>query len=179
MKSGPRPKPSALKIAKGEKKNRINFNEPKFTKVGIKDSAPPPGLDALAIDEWNRIFPELKKSGALCRTDRQSFAGYCHAYSVWRNAVEVMTNYPPMVWKNKLGVETKMPLVFLTPNGMIQQIPAVNIARQWGAAMLRFAAELGLTPSSRTGIMGIDPEKEKDDSLLAVLMGDGSNVIKE
>lgn len=176
MKPGTKSKPAAIKILKGDKKNRINFNEPKFTKVSEKDSAPPPGLDALAVAEWNRLFPELKKSGALCRTDRQSFAGYCHAYSVWRNAVEVMTNYPPMTWKNKLGVETKMPLVFLTPNGMIQQIPAVNIARQWGASMLRFAAELGLTPSSRTGIMGIDPDKGKEDDLLSKLMGDGNNV---
>ena len=169
MRPGPRPKPSAIKIAKGEKKNRINFSEPKLAKE--KDGTPPPGLDALAIVEWNRLFPELKKSGALCRSDRTTFAGYCHAYSVWRNAVEVMTNYPPMQWKNKLGKVVEMPLVFLTPNGMIQQIPAVNIARQWGAAMLRFAAELGLTPSSRSGIMGIDPEKGKDDGLLAQLMG--------
>ena len=178
MKPGTKSKPAAIKILKGDKKNRINFNEPKFTKVSEKDGTPPLGLDALAIAEWNRLFPELKKSGALCRTDRQSFAGYCHAYSVWRNAVEVMTNYPPMVWKNKLGVETKMPLVFLTPNGMIQQIPAVNIARQWGAAMLRFAAELGLTPSSRTGIMGIDPEKGKDDAALRFLMGDDGALLK-
>lgn len=176
MKPGPKPKPAAIKIAKGEKKNRINFNEPKLARE--KDGTPPPGLDALAIVEWNRIFPELKKSGALCRTDRQTFAAYCHAYSVWRHAVEVMTNYPPMIWKNKLGTETKMPLVFLTPNGMIQQIPAVNIARQWGAAMVRHAAELGLTPSSRSGIMGIDPEKGKDNDLLNALMGEGDGFKK-
>lgn len=174
MKPGRRPKPTAIKIAKGEKKNRINFNEPKLAKE--KDGTPPPGLDALAVAEWNRLFPELKKSGALCRTDRQSFAGYCHAFSVWRNAVEIMTNYPPMVWKNKLGVETKMPLVFLTPNGMIQQIPAVNIARQWSLIMLRFSAELGLTPSARSGIMGTDPDKNnEEDKALRFLMGGGEN----
>ena len=172
MKPGRRPKPTAIKIAKGEKKNRINFNEPKLTIE--KDGTPPPDLDTLAVEEWNRLFPELKKSGALCRTDRQEFAAYCHAYSVWRNAVETMNNYPPLEYTVK-GKKVVMPLCFLTPNGMVQQIPAVSMARQWGAAMSRHAAELGLTPSSRTGIMGVNPEKSKEDDLLGKLMR-GDNV---
>lgn len=172
MKPGRRPKPTAIKLAKGEKKNRINFNEPKLSLE--KDGAPPPMLDAIAVAEWNRLFPELKKSGVLCRTDRQTFAAYCHAYSTWRAAAQVMSTYPALeVGKGKN--KRMMPLVFETLNGMIQQIPAVNIARQWGAAMVRHAAELGLTPSSRSGIMGINPEKSKEDDLLAKLMGGGSD----
>jgi len=172
MKPGPRPKPTALKIAKGEKKNRINFDEPKF--AAEDDKTPPPELNDLAVKEWARLFPELTKSGALRITDRQTFAAYCYAYSMWSSSTQTINNWPPLKYKVK-GKLMVIASCFLTPKGTVQRIPAVKDAMDWGEKMTRIARELGLTPSSRSGIMGIDPGKNKKSDLLAKLMGGDLN----
>lgn len=169
MKPGRRPKPTALKIAKGEKKSRINFDEPKFS--AEEDSAPPPELNALAIKEWSRLFPELTKSGALKITDRQTFAAYCYAYSMWSSSTQTINNWPDLKYKVK-GKQMVIASCFLTPKGTVQRIPAVKDAMDWGEKMTRIARELGLTPSSRSGIVGIYPGKDKDDDMVRFLLGD-------
>lgn len=155
--AGRKPQPTALKIAKGVANGRINFKEPKFRKVRETDSTAPEYLNEIAAGEWNRVFKELKDSGVLVRLNRQVLAGYCSAYANWKRAQEIL---------NK-----KKDLTFKTPNGALQQIPEVGIVNQALIAMLKYASEFGMTPSSRSRIMAKDPQEGQDAELLKILMG--------
>ena len=155
--AGRKPQPTAMKIAKGVANSRINFKEPKFRKVSVKDSDAPEYLNETAAGEWNRVFAELKDSGVLMKLNRNVLAGYCAAYANWKRA------------QMKLDKEKK--LSFRTPNGAFQQIPEVGIVNQALIAMLKYASEFGMTPSSRSRIISKDPTDDKDAKLLAALMG--------
>lgn len=159
--AGRKPQPTALKIAKGVANGRINFNEPKFRKVSNKDSDPPEYLNETAAGEWNRVFTELKDSGVLVRLNRNVLAGYCSAFANWKRA-QILLN-------------GKKSLSFRTPNGAFQQIPEVGIVNQGLIAMLKYASEFGMTPSSRSRIMAKDPSEAGNNALLDRLMGGGSS----
>ena len=161
----PRPKPTALKIATGTRNNRINFKEPKFKKVSVKDSDPPENLCEMAAAEWNRVFKELKDAGVLVKLNRNVLAGYCAAYANWKKA--------------QLLYDKSTTLIFKTPNGAIQQIPYVSIVNNSLLCMLKYAVEFGMTPSSRSRIIAKDPAEDGDNKLLNFLMGDKPNARKE
>lgn len=155
--AGRKPQPTALKLAKGVAKGRINFKEPKFRPVKEDDSTPPEYLNDIAAGEWNRVFKELKDSGVLVRLNRHVLAGYCSAFANWKRA-QILLN-------------KKKSLSFRTPNGAFQQIPEVGIVNQALIAMLKYASEFGMTPSSRSRIIAKDPQDGIDAELLKILVG--------
>ena len=64
-------------------------------------------------------------------------AAYCQAHALWVEAVSSIERYGTMV---------------KSPNGYPMQSPYVAVANKQVDIMVRIAAELGMTPSSRTRI---------------------------
>ena len=127
------PKPTALRILQGNPGKRLlNQKEPQPQKALLKC---PRWLNKFAREEWASVVPELHRLGLLTKLDEKALACYCQAYSRLRQAETVIA---------------KKGITFKTPNGFVQKRPEVTIAREAMQLMKAFAAEFGLTPSSRT-----------------------------
>lgn len=143
MPRGPKPDPKAIKLLKGSQKCRINAEEPAPLPP---PKEPPVALDDDARAEWDRLFPILDQMRVLSASDLAALALYCSAWSQWQDA------------ERQLG---EMGLTIKTPYGL-QVNPLVNVAVKARAQCLRFLAEFGCTPSSRTRVKG-DPGKPRDE----------------
>ena len=85
---GRKPKPTALKVLEGNPgKRQLNIVEPKPKKKAPKC---PAWLDAEAKKEWRRLAKQLEDLGILTQIDMAAFAGYCEAYSRWKEAEELL-----------------------------------------------------------------------------------------
>lgn len=132
---GRKPKPTALKILEGNPgKRQLNINEPNPEKRAPRC---PKWLDSEAKKEWRRMSRLLEKIGILTEIDMAAFAGYCQAYSRWKEAEEFITKHGTIV---------------KTPSGYWQQVPQVSIAQTYLKIMKDFCSEFGLTPSTRSRI---------------------------
>lgn len=67
-----------------------------------------------------------------------AFAGYCEAYSRWKEAEDFISKHGTIV---------------KTPSGYWQQVPQVFIAQTYFKIMIKFCEQFGLTPSSRSRIV--------------------------
>src|SRR5205085_9310959 len=97
----------------------------------------PSHLSPSAKAEWKRVVQELYTLGVISRLDRATLASYCQAYGRWVEA------------------ETKLketPAILKMPSGYIQQNPWLTIATKQMELLNKFAAELGMTPSSRSRV---------------------------
>lgn len=73
---GVQPKPTALKIARGNPGRRpINAIEPELSAAS---RAVPAGMTGKAKAEWNRLVDELVDSGSLTIGDMDAFEEYCY-----------------------------------------------------------------------------------------------------
>jgi phage terminase small subunit len=84
MKTGRKPKPTALKLLKGNP-GRRNLSKPAPAFDPAKPS-PPPFLNDDALQEWHRLIDILFKTGVMTETDRAAFAAYCQSYGRWVQA---------------------------------------------------------------------------------------------
>src|SRR5258708_7643626 len=96
---GRKPMPTALKVLKGTRKDRINENEPKNLAGKLERSEL---LDANGRAEWDRIVPKLEAMGVLSTIDESALNQYCSVYSRWRNA-QVMIGRTGLVLKSQRG----------------------------------------------------------------------------
>jgi P27 family predicted phage terminase small subunit len=94
----------------------------------------------LGVKRMGAPRAHLFELGLLSEIDAPLFAAYCASYSVWVRAEE---------WLARLGPQG---LLTRTPNGHFVQSPLVSIAAKARRDMIRYAAELGMTPSSRSRI---------------------------
>jgi len=154
LKRGPKPKPTNLKKLEGVRTDRINDNEPE-PQLGRVTC--PSFLSKEAKAEWKRIAPELIRLGLLTPVDRAAFAGYCQAYGRWVKAERLLLEKGVLVSGNK---------------GQLIASPLLWISTSAAKNMLRFGVEFGLTPSSRSRLVGMNPE-ERDP--LDELLGTRSN----
>lgn len=145
---GPAPKPTILKLRAGNPGHqKLNRNEPK-----PRPMAPtcPVWLDLEAKREWRRISRELDRIGMLTLVDRAALAGYCQAWSRWRDAEMVLS---------------ERGMVFETPSGYAQQRPEVAIAQKSLQIVAKFCTEFGLTPSARSRMTLPDGDSSDEDGL--------------
>jgi len=130
--TGPKPKPTALKILEGNPGKRpLNLNEPKPLRIAPKC---PDWLLEEAKKEWKRFTPELERLGLLTRIDRVAFIGYCQNYAIYIETEKYLK-------ENGRVMKTK--------SGAIKTRPEVYIANNALKFVRSFASEFGLTPSSR------------------------------
>lgn len=146
---GRKPTPTHLKIVAGNPGKRAL---PKHeAKVARALPSPPPHLADDAKVEWGRVAEELYKIGLLSSVDRAVLAAYCQAYARWAQAERAI---------NEMGKADVLTagLMIKTTNGNAIQNPLVGTANKAATDMVRYAAELGMTPSARSRITATPPE---------------------
>jgi P27 family predicted phage terminase small subunit len=140
---GRKPKSTVIKLLTGNPGGRkLNKNEPKYSKLNV---TPPHFLDALALEEWNRICSELHATGMLTTADRATFAAYCVAYSRWVKAERALAAMLDKSEDSLLGG-----MAFKTHRGNLSINPIIRVANASMDLMLKAASEFGLTPASRS-----------------------------
>jgi P27 family predicted phage terminase small subunit len=143
MRPGRKPTPSVIRRQNGNPgKRSFNALEPVLP-PGMP--ACPPHLGATAREEWDRLAGILHGHGVLTEADRATFAAYCQSWARWVEAEEKLK---------------ETPMLIRTPSGYVQQSPWLSIANRQLELMNRQAAELGLTPASRTRVRALETISE-------------------
>lgn len=144
MPPGPRPKPTALKVLTGNPgKRALNEDEPTFER--LTDIEPPLFLGEIASAEWQRLCSELIGKGVLTEVDTGVLAAYCASYQTFVEANTALAKFAANDPVTR-GLLTK------TKNGNAVQNPLVGTRNKAALDMVRYASELGITPSSRARI---------------------------
>lgn len=144
-KPGPKPKLTALKkLAGNPGKRPLNEHEPQFA-AEVPDC--PGHLDEIAKAEWERLAKAMGAAGVLTLADRAVMAGYCEAWSLSVRASREVQKHGTVLVSPKTG------LPFASPH--------VNILSMALKQMKTFAAEMGLSPSSRSGITAVESEGDR------------------
>ena len=144
----PAAKPAKLKLLNGRGPGKDSagrpVNEgPKF----VRDAPTPPSwLGREAKAEWRRVVPEMERLRLLSRLTRASLTAYCETWEVFTVATRIL---------HEEG------LVYEAKQGLIPH-PAVNIQRQAGAELRRWAAEYGLTPATEQRVRAGELETDDD-----------------
>jgi P27 family predicted phage terminase small subunit len=132
---GAPPTPTAINKIRGfPGKRKPGADEPMPT---IGAPAMPDYLDEVAVQEWNRLMPELLKMRVVTEADAIPLGNLCQAYSILIDAQRQL---------QKTGI------LYKTKSGYIQQSPLLGIIHAQTTIVNGLAREFGLTPSSRTRI---------------------------
>jgi P27 family predicted phage terminase small subunit len=159
--TGPRPTPTALKLVKGNPgKRAMNRQE---ASVALAEPTPPAFLSDDAKVEWGRVVGVLYRAGLMTEIDRAALAAYCQAYGRWAQAERALAR---MAEKDTLNAG----LIIRTKNDNAIQNPLVGIANTAKRAVVKYAAEFGMTPSARTRV-NANPDDEKPENPAAKYFG--------
>ena len=156
-KTGRKPKPTALKKLEGNPGRRpLNRMEPMPPVVQLKR---PGHLLPEAKKEWKRLAPVLMDLGLLTAADAVPFEGYCTAYARWLEAQEEINRHGSIYKDNE---------------GKIRPNPFIAIANQQMREIKSFAAEFGLTPSTRSTMIAnvMAAMKQNTDPMETILLSD-------
>ena len=148
MKSGRKPKPPNLKLITN---SRHKVDNPPLPEPSRPD--PPSFLDAYSKEEWARCVDDLCAYAGLSKIDVAVFAAYCQSYSQWRHATELHAEFSaanPLT--RGLVIYTKKSVKNDSAGGNLIQNPVVGQMNKAKRDMVRYAAELGMTPSARSRI---------------------------
>lgn len=119
----------------------------------------PDWLSEDAHTEWDRVLVELEGMGIIGATDYAVLVGYCESWSQYKQAVEMLSRTGSLHKPKNDGEVRRMPTVFILKD-----------ARE---AMLKFARELGLSPSARASVSAAG-RGDDDDPLARLLRRRGS-----
>ena len=138
---GRKQKPPEQRERDGSEKRSRHAEDPPEYESGIPEC--PEHLSGEARVEWERLVERLHAAGTLTHEARSTLAGYCLA---WKRHIEASR----MVDEHGL--------LMFDGNGKAFKNPACNIESDSLRAMNSFAAELGITPSSRGRVQAVKPE---------------------
>lgn len=133
MVRGAKPLPTALKMIKGERADRINFDEPQ-PEQAIPDC---PSRDPDVIAVWDYYITQLTKMRVVTMADRDSLAAFCEAVVIFREASELL-RYQGLVRED--GVRN----------------PAGIVHKEASLAIRQLGAEFGFSPAARSRIKVAD-----------------------
>ncbi len=154
---GRKPKPTKLKLLSGTaRKHRLNEHEPT---PDLAQPEPPEHLTGAARLEWERVIRETVQLGIMSNLDRAPLAAYCQAYGRWVAAEAALAR---MAEKDAVTEG----LIIRTKAGNVIHNPLVGAANKAMADMVRYAAEFGFTPSSRSQVSAVDAPDEDNPFLL-------------
>ena len=147
---GRKPVPTVVKLAQGNPGHRpLNIDEPVHAPMDV--TCPDDLVDPVARAEWDRVAPTLSARGHVTLVDRAVLVGYCVKYGQWR----------------ALESEARAhAFIVATPSGYPIPNPALGMANKVFGLMLKAAAELGITPSSRSRVMASGPPHRDEQSPL-------------
>lgn len=135
-KRGPAPKPTIIKIAKGERKDRINTSEP----IPLRHNNYQPKVEL--NDEMQIHFSELVE-----RLNRQRV--------LTENDIDMLTTYVIEYWHyvdSHRKVMSAGSKIRKTETGYYQVNPYLHLMKQHYKTFSDIAKHFGFTPSSRSGI---------------------------
>jgi P27 family predicted phage terminase small subunit len=135
--SGPRPRPTVLKILRGTaRKDRLNPREPVPPRAPDAFDTPPDELqgDALALSEWTRVVPMLRRIGLVSEAERSALIAMCQQWSRYLAAQSHIRTHGMVV------VADGKPI--LNPYLTVADRALGHCQKLW--------VELGLTPSGRS-----------------------------
>lgn len=137
---GPAPKPTNLKVLHGERKDRINRNEP----LPQSTVRMPSDLSDGAKKVWKRLAPDLQAKGVLTAWDVDEFSSFCDAVERRARAAKNL---------DKEGEVVNEP-VFNRNGELTGHRPALSkwwqVWKGANEAMLRYGARFGMSPSDRS-----------------------------
>jgi P27 family predicted phage terminase small subunit len=139
---GRKPIPTAVKLLRNNPGRRpLNDDEPIHDAIDV--TCPDDLVDPVARAEWDRVAVILRDCGQVTVVDRATLIGYCLKYAQWK-ALEREARLHPFLVRSPSG--------YPIPN------PALGMANKVFGLMLKAAAELGITPSSRSRVSVQLPE---------------------
>jgi P27 family predicted phage terminase small subunit len=154
MGRGRKPTPTALKKHFGNPGRRpMNDREPQ-PKRGLPPR--PESLSGVAAAEWDRVALELDRVGVLTVVDSGALLAYARSYAAYVELDEVARKLGPIL----VG---KSGYVYVNP-AHTQMMGALR-------AMVSYAAELGMTPSSRSKVTAVGQTSESDKAKLLNIVG--------
>jgi P27 family predicted phage terminase small subunit len=117
---------------------------------GALDKTPPPPtwLPKFAKAEWTRVVPALVRSRSLAAHELSTVESYCVAVARIRECEAVIQ---------------KQGLTYVSPAGESKRRPESTLAKENIEAARRLAAELGITPASRSKNKGGAAEDDNED----------------
>lgn len=154
---GRKPKPVALKLLEGDTTHGTGVQNPYAPTAPDGEVECPKWLTGDAKKEWNRLVGSLIAMNVLKPADLQTFAAYCQSYANWKEAETQIKKHGS---------------IQLTADGLMRKSPYVEISNKSLDQMHKFAAELGLTPSSRSRIIadaGTDINTDPNDEMEQLL----------
>jgi P27 family predicted phage terminase small subunit len=134
-KYGPRPKPTKLRVLHGDRKDRINADEPP-TPEGPPEC---PAASAEVREVWDHALSNLIVMGVATPADRDALLAFCEAVVMHRKASAVLA---------------RSPLLIKGYRGVLVRNPAAAMQRDAAAVIRAFAHEFGFTPSARSELRG-------------------------
>ncbi|MBI3936783.1 MAG: phage terminase small subunit P27 family [Betaproteobacteria bacterium] len=161
MAKGRKATPTEIKKARGNPgRRKLNTEEPQPPKVIVGpwgageataaagailacDVPPPAHLDEHAAAKWRTMVLLLAEIRVLTSADLSGLANYCIAYSEVVQAQAVLATAGRYITNPETGMTIKH--------------PALNSQREHILVMLRYEAEFGLTPSSRSRVKALPP----------------------
>lgn len=133
-KRGPAPTPTGLRLVRGDRKDRVNTDEPQ----------PREGLPQCPIDAapdvheiWDYTIEQLEHMRIVTLADRDALYAYCEAVALHRLTSQ-------QIAREGFLIEGL--------HGGAVKHPAAQIQRDAATMMRAFAQEFGLTPSARSTI---------------------------
>lgn len=142
-KRGPKPAPTAIKIARGNpSKENLDDRVKREPRPAEGDIVPPDWVTGVALEKWDDVVPKLQAMKVMSTSDIDTIARYCVLHEQWAKYLDQM----------RRGLDV---LVLRDSDGKVkymQSSPAATMFLKIGQQMLRIEQEFGLTPSSRTGI---------------------------
>ena len=143
--TGRRSEPTALKLLKGTRRDRINGREPR---AQVSNSRCPAWLGGAGKAAWRRLSPALRKAGLLTALDTETFSVYCALYGMMRDTYEAIQS-DGYTW--------------ITPSGQEKLTVKARFFVTLCTELRQFAGEFGLTPSSR-GRLSIEIPSPEDEA---------------
>lgn len=151
-KPGPTPAPTAIKMIRGDRRDRINHDEPLPPLGGV---SPAGWLSPLAVEVWNDYGPALEQAAVLTQWDRESFARWCDGVVRHREAARHLDVEGPVVEVVARDNHGKV-------TGTREAVsPWFRIWLATGEVANRIGAKFGMTPSDRSGLR-VQPARPPD-----------------
>lgn len=140
-KRGPAKTPTALALVKGERKDRINTEEPQPSEIEI---VAPGWLNESAVEVWDHYAPDLIAKKVLKAWDVEAFARLCDAIVRRRDAASML---------DELGQVVEEPVFNRSGDVTGHRLKRSPWSLVWKAAdevVAQLSARFGMTPSDRT-----------------------------
>lgn len=140
--------PQALKEAMSTPSAKDKRRGAASPRVPAVPHAPPPPaqLNNYGRGEWARVAPVMVDNGMLTELDLAPLYAYCDSFGIVH---EIGDKMEPLAQADPITGA----IVVTSPSGAAYLNPLYSARRSAMRDMVRYAAELGLTPAGRAGLL--------------------------